>query len=217
MAMTTRIEPELQPVRIKDLHPTQMTVGIREVGIKQSAWRLTAANQGPEFLGKHMIPAVLGPKHRLWLIDHHHLARALYDEGVEHVLVTIVARLQHLDKDRFMAFLDCHNWLHPYDAAGKRQSWRDIPKHVGDLADDPYRSLAGAVRQNCGYAKTATPYSEFLWADFFRRRISARQIDRKFASAVDKATLLARSHDAAYLPGFAGKEDGIPHGIEDAD
>ena len=126
MAMTQRIEPELHPVKVADLRPTQMTVGLREVVVKQAEWRRTATTKGPEFLGKHMIPAVLGPKHRLWLIDHHHLARALHDEGVEHVLVTIVARLQHLDKERFMAFLDCRNWLHPYDEKGKRRSWRDI-------------------------------------------------------------------------------------------
>jgi len=206
MAMTHRIEPELQPVRIKDLRPTQMTVGMHEVSAKQAEWRHTAKAKGPEFLGKHMIPAVIGPKHRLWLIDHHHLARALHDEGIEHVLVTIVARLQHLDKDRFMAFLDCRNWLHPYDEKGQRRSWQDMPKDVGALADDPYRSLAGAVRRNGGFAKTATPYSEFLWADFFRGKISAKQIDRKFALAVEKATALARSHVAAYLPGFAGSE-----------
>jgi len=217
MAMTQRIEPELHPVSIKELRPTQMTLGMREVSAKQAAWRLTSTTTGPEFLGKHMIPAVLGPKDRLWLIDHHHLARALHDEGVEHVLVSIVARLQHLDKDRFMAFLDCRNWLHPYDARGQRRSWQDMPRHIGDLADDPYRSLAGAVRQHGGFAKTPTPYSEFLWADFFRRQISAKQIERKFGLAVEKATVLARSHAAEYLPGFAGKETRQQHGEADQD
>src|SRR5690242_21589330 len=38
------------------------------------------------FLGQHMIPVVLGPKARSYVIDHHHLARALHDEGVPHVL-----------------------------------------------------------------------------------------------------------------------------------
>lgn len=217
MAMNQRIEPELHPVKVADLRPTQMTVGMREVSAKQTEWRLTATTKGPEFLGKHMIPVVVGPKEKLWLIDHHHLARALHDEGVEHVLVTVIARLQHLDKDRFITFLDCRNWLHPYDEKGQRRSWQDMPKKIGDLADDPYRSLAGAVRQNGGYAKTPTPYSEFLWADFFRRQISAKQIEQKFGQAVEKATELARSHAAAYLPGFAGREGGQQHGEDDRD
>jgi len=217
MAMNQRIEPELHPVRVADLRPTQMTVGMREVAAKQAAWRLAATTKGPEFLGKHMIPVVIAPKGRLWLIDHHHLARALHDEGVEHVLVTVIAQLQHLHKDQFMAFLDCRNWLHPYDEKGQRHAWQDMPKRISDLADDPYRSLAGAVRQNGGFAKTPTPYSEFLWADFFRRQISAKLIERKFGHAVEKATVLARSHTAAYLPGFAGKESSQQHGEEDQD
>ena len=217
MAMNQRIEPELHPVKVADLRPTQMTVGMREVSAKQTTWRLTASSKGPEYLGKHMIPVVLGPKERLWLIDHHHLARALHDEGVEHVLVTVVARLQHLDKNCFMTFLDCRNWLHPYDEKGHRRSWQDMPRRISDLVDDPYRSLAGAVRENGGFAKTLTPYSEFLWADFFRRQISARQIERKFGQAVEKACVLARSHAAAYLPGFAGREPNFQHGERDED
>ena len=208
MAMNHRIEPELHPVAIKDLRPTQMTVGLREVTAKRAAWRKHAGSDGSEFLGRNMIPAVVGPKHRLWLIDHHHLARALHDEGVEHVLVTIVAKLQNLEKERFLSFLDCRNWLHPYDETGKRRAWQDMPKHVGDLADDPYRSLAGAVRENGGFAKTGTPYSEFLWADFFRGQIGAKQIGKKFDLAVEEATALARSPAAAYLPGFSGKDVG---------
>jgi len=31
-----------------------------------------------------------------------------------------------------------------------------------DLVDDPYRSLAGALRQTGGYGKDVTPYAEFL-------------------------------------------------------
>jgi hypothetical protein len=44
-------------------------------------------------------------------------------------------------------------------------------RSVADLMYDPYRSLAGALRRTGGFAKDTTPYSEFLWADFLRRRI----------------------------------------------
>jgi len=42
---------------------------------------------------------------------------------------------------------------------------------MADLADDPYRSVAGELRRQGGFAKDTTPFSEFLWADFLRRRI----------------------------------------------
>ena len=47
--------------------------------------------------------------------------------------------------------------------------------------------------------------------------ISARQIDRKFGPAVEKATLLARTHAAAYLPGFSGREVDHQQADEDTD
>lgn len=205
MAMTHQIEPQLKPVAIKDLRPTQMTIGLHEVEAKRAEWRSRAGEDGPRFLGRHMIPVVIGPRHRHWLIDHHHLARALHDEGVEHILVTVVAQLQHLGKQQFLSFMDCRNWLHPYDAEGKRHDWDDIPHKVGELIDDPWRSLAGAARQNGGFAKTETPYSEFLWADFFRKHFTAKQISKQFALTVEEATSLARSPAAEYLPGFSGK------------
>ena len=86
-------EPILKPVAIADLRPTQMTVGVREVKEKRKRWRDESNKNGAEFLGKHMIPVVLGPKDRHYVIDHHHLARALHDEGVEDVLVTVVKNL----------------------------------------------------------------------------------------------------------------------------
>jgi hypothetical protein len=83
--MTTVREPLLEPVAILDLRPTQMTVGMREVKAKRKHWRDESRKKGEEFLGKHMIPVILGPKHRHYVIDHHHLARALHDEGVTEV------------------------------------------------------------------------------------------------------------------------------------
>ena len=208
MAIISPIEPIVHPVPIRSLRPTQMTVGLREVERKRAEWCARRDQDGGEFLGSHVIPAVIGPNGVYWMIDHHHLTRALHDEGVEHILVSVVARLEHLPKRRFFSFMDAHNWFHPYDAEGKRRDWADLPRHIGKLADDPYRSLAGEVRRAGGYAKTATPYSEFLWADFLRDRISLRQVTEKFAKAFSKALDLARSPAASHLPGFAGPEHG---------
>jgi len=204
MAMTNSIEPTLHPVALSDLRPTQMTVGMREVARKRVGWRNHIAIDGAEFLGRHMIPVVIGPRKVPWLIDHHHLARALLDEGVEHVLVTVVARLDHLRKRPFLTFLDNRNWLHPYDAEGKRCSYGDLPRTLHKLADDPYRSLAGEVRRMGGCAKTDTPYSEFLWADFLRHRIGTGMVNAKFERALSKALDLARGPEAVYLPGYCG-------------
>ncbi|WP_197410906.1 ParB-like protein [Novosphingobium sp. FSW06-99] len=204
MAMTHRIQPVLHPVLIKDLRPTQMTVGMREVSAKREEWRNRPRDSAGKYLGSHMIPAVLGPDARPWVVDHHHLALAMHLEGVTEVMVSFIARLDTLPKKRFMAFMDAHNWLHPYDEKGKRCEFEDLPKKLTDMADDPYRSLAGEVRCAGGYAKSPVPYTEFLWADFFRDRIDADHLKDHFNKAVERAVPLARSAEAKYLPGWAG-------------
>jgi hypothetical protein len=197
-------EPRLHPVAIADLRPTQITVGMREVEEKREQWRAHAADQKADFLGAHLIPVVLGPKKRPYLIDHHHLARALHDEGVTEVAVTIVSDLSMLEAPAFWVFLDNRSLSHLYDAKGERRTHKDLPKHVQGLIDDPYRSLAGALRRAGGYAKETAPFSEFLWADFLRRRIKHAQADAHPQDALEAALRLAKSEDAAYLPGWCG-------------
>ena len=197
-------EPMLTTVAITDLRPTQITVGMREVMAKRKHWREMAKKKGGKFLGKHMIPVVLGPKGRHYVIDHHHLSRALHDEGVKHVAVTVVANLSKLDRDEFWTNMDNRNWMHPFDDEGRRRHYEEIPKSVSDLIDDPFRSLAGELRRAGGFAKDTTPFSEFLWADFLRRRIKRKAVNADFGRAIEKALQLAKSTDANYLPGWCG-------------
>jgi hypothetical protein len=201
--MTLR-EPVLQTVPIVDLRPTQITVGMREVRAKQKRWRETSGKKGGKFLGSHMIPVVLGPKHRSYVVDHHHLARALHEEGVKEVAVTAIANLSALDSDAFWTVMDNRNWMHPFDANGVRQHYDDIPKSVTGLVNDPFRSLAGELRRAGGFAKDTTPFSEFLWADFLRRRLKRKNVDRDFDHALEQALEFAKSVDANYLPGWCG-------------
>jgi hypothetical protein len=197
-------DPILKPVDIADLRPTQITVGMREVRAKQKGWREKKGKKGEKFLGKHMIPVILGPGDRHYVIDHHHLARALDEEGVKNVLVTVVANLSMVDRDTFWTVLDNRSWMHPFDDKGRRRDYKDIPKSVRDLVDDPFRSLAGELRRAGGFAKDTTPFSEFLWADFLRRRIKRKLVEHDFDRAIIMAMKFAKSQEAVFLPGWCG-------------
>jgi len=199
--------PILHPVAVKDLRPTQITIGMREVDAKRQRWRERGDKKIGDYLARHMIPVAVGPKQRLFMLDHHHLARALHEEGVKSVFVTVIADLSSLDKEAFWVFLDNRAWLHPFDDQGRRRSYADIPKSVDALVDDPFRSLAGELRRVGGFAKETTAFSEFLWADALRRRMKRKLVEDNFEHALELAMQFAKSPNAHYLPGWCGPSD----------
>jgi hypothetical protein len=201
-------DPVLHSVPIEELRPTQITVGMREVKAKRKRWRETGAKKGAKFLCEHMIPVVRGPKDRNYIIDHHHLARALHDEGVKKLLVTVVKDLSNLEPDAFWFFMDNRSWMHPFDDNGVRRHYRDLPTSVNQMVDDPFRSLAGELRRAGGFAKDTTPFSEFLWSDFFRRRIKRKLVEKDFSRALETALSMAKSKEAGFLPGWCGPSEG---------
>ncbi len=201
-------DPTVNEIEIAELRPTQMTVGLREVAAKRREWRDAKGDKRLKILGMHAVPTVIGPKGRFYVVDHHHLARALLEEGEKTLQVYVQADLGHVEKAAFWTVLDNSGWCHAYDHKGRRCELSAIPKSLADMADDPYRSLAGQLRRSGGFAKTDKPFSEFIWADFLRRRIDADQVETDFADALVKALELARSGDARYLPGWCGVEPG---------
>ena len=202
--MVTVRDPVLQSADIADLRPTQITVGMREVEAKRRRWREKEGKKRAEFLGKHLIPVILGPKDHHYVIDHHHLARALHEEGVKKVAITVVATLNMLEPNAFWVVLDNRNWMHPFDEEGRRRDYKHIPHSIPDLLDDPFRSLSGELRRAGGFAKDTTPFSEFLWADALRRNIKREVVQNNFDRALEMALKFAKSRDAIYLPGWCG-------------
>ncbi len=199
-----RSDPVLHTVALSDLRPTQMTVGLREVAERRKAWQDATGKARERMLANHVVPAVLGPKGRYYIVDHHHLARAMLDAGATGLFVHALADFSRLGKAEFWMMLDQHGWVHTYDARGRRRDFDAMPRSLAALADDPFRSLAGAVRRAGGFAKDTTPFAEFGWAQFFRSRVAKRAVERDFTAALRVCLALARSAEADYLPGWCG-------------
>ena len=190
---------------LHSLRPTQITVGYAEVEQKRGLWSGLAKSERQKFLDSHWFPAVRGPKGNFYIVDHHHLGRALLEDGVSQCYVVLLKDLALLEKTEFWTTMEHNQWVHPYDAKGRRCPVSALPKTLGELADDPYRSLAGEVRHAGGFPKDTTPFAEFLWADFFRRRITLRQLQRDPDVALQTALTLCHSAPAAHLPGWSGE------------
>ncbi len=190
-----------QTAAIDDLRPTQITVGYREVVRKRRRWREQSQLGGARSASRE-IPVLRGPEGQLFIVDHHHLARALSEEGVATVALNLVADLSVLTAGKFWEVCEERGWCHPYDAVGVRRDIDAIPRTVGALADDPFRSLAGELRRAGGFAKQPAPFSEFVWADFLRCRIERATVGEDFDRALRSAFVLSRSPDAENLPGW---------------
>jgi hypothetical protein len=196
--------PDLAVGKLSALHPTQMTVGRREVAIKRREWSALKGKERKQLLKQHWFPVVIGPRQRYYIVDHHHFGLALHEEGVKTVWLMELKDLSWLKPRQFWSAMEYWEWVHPYGADGKRRDFGALPVRLQDLEDDPYRSLAGEVQRAGGFAKDTAPYSEFLWADYFRAKVPRALLSKNFARALETAMKLAHNQYARYLPGWAG-------------
>lgn len=191
---------------VTELRPTQFALGMIEVESKVRRLEKMSSSEIDEYLHEHPVPVVKSPQGELFLIDHHHLARAAWELGLEKVCLELKADLSHLTNDKFWKFMTESHWVHPYDQFGRGPHPTELLPHgVRGLADDPYRSLAWAIRERGGFEKTEHPFCEFHWADFFRKHVKLGQARKDFDRAVEHALDACKHPEAKHLPGYVGE------------
>ena len=194
-------------IALDEIKPTQATVGYQEVIAKRIEWGELTEKQRAGLIDTHWFPSIIGPDYQYYIVDHHHLGLALHQEGQKTVLLTVLKDLSWLDLEIFWKVMEFSQWVHPYNAKGKRMDYEKLPKHVSELKDDPYRSLAGLARNRGAYAKEDTPFAEFMWADYFRLQIKIKTIEDSMEKAIGLALDLAKKTEASYLPGWSGAKE----------
>lgn len=211
MAAFASIEPcnihsqqeNLCSCEISKLHPTQLALGMIEVRHKKTQVQNSDIDR---FKKKHAVPTVLDPFGNLYILDHHHLVRAYFELGIEKTICVITAKSFGKKEDDFWHEMKQNHWLYLYDENGVGPyPLSKLPSNIAGLSNDPYRSLAGIVRDADGFKKTSEPFVEFKWANFFRTRIRVRYVGEDFdPSVIKEAYELAQSPEAKDLPGFVG-------------
>lgn len=204
MVTTDTKAPRRENIALSKLRPTQLTVGMMQVKFKRKRLRALEGKPGElvEFILENPIRVVLGPRERAYVIDHHHLGLALIKEHFKTAPMEIEEDFSGLLMVDFWKKMRARKFLHLVSASGKRKDLNALPKDLRELRDDPYRSLAGFVREAGGYAKVRTPFAEFKWADFYRPRISEKLVRTHFHKALARAIGMASNKDAAGLPGY---------------
>ena len=189
------------------LKPTQFALGLREVARKVAKLKAMSHDERHKYIHDRPIPVVLSAKKHWHIVDHHHHARACWEIGVEELPIEIKADLSHLLEGEFWDAMHKARWVHLLDQFGLGPHKPVLlPEDIRGLADDPYRSLAWALRHAGAYEKSDQAFSEFKWADFLRKEVPIEHGDEGFARAVAAAHDVARSPKASGLPGFQPKK-----------
>jgi hypothetical protein len=209
---------------ISDARPTQFCIGKVSAGCKQSELeRQFHAGSLEAFLCEqgHLAPVVIGPGKQLYLTDHHHLTAAVWHATPEGFPRRVAAYVFHdwsdLDIDEFWRHMIEHNlaWLYDNKGVGPLHPGL-LPKNVGDLLNDPYRTLSRWLR-GCGcytkneqkdqhepmgdkdqYLPTTQQRSfflEFRWANFLRNNIKLELRHEDFSRSC-----AAMPYCSLYLP-----------------
>jgi len=220
-------------LKLSALRPTQNAVGFDEVNNKIARYSAKSKAALKDYLILHPVPIVIGNGGKFYVTDHHHLTNALWKTaegknkaGIDTKNVRVVVLVQH----NYSVLKGYHFWKAMHDArlvylydhyGGGPVRPKELHAHVKDLRNDPYRSLAWAVRTRYGYNKDPHPFAEFLWADFFRIRIIVDNWilkdkirggdvllthlpEDEQKDLVDLAMAWAKSPEARGLPGYIG-------------
>jgi hypothetical protein len=135
--------------RVSELRPTQSGVGLDEVYAKAEALARKNREDLSAFLLIRPVPVVIGNGNRLYLTDHHHLARAVWevaqgkneagiDESNARVVVEVVNNWSVLKDYHFWKAMHDNRWVYLFDhMGGGPLQPAALPKHIKDLRNDP--------------------------------------------------------------------------------
>jgi hypothetical protein len=208
------------------LRPLQGAVGIEEVAYKEKKIS-KHADREREKLKADPIKVLAGPDGQLFIIDHHHGAKAWLQSGAKEAFCQVVNSEKDLPRsfekeEQFWALLEKARLVRLKDERGLDIKPSQLPKTLDVMPDDPYRSLAWLVRENGGFCKSPREFVEFDWADWFRSKfpnldnhdLPSDPKDKENQQTVNDAVKFAHSQEAKSLPGYSDtdckieKEDG---------
>ena len=188
-------------INLDALHPTQSAIGVIEV--EERAKRVAPDSDFIALTRKRPIPVVQGPNGIFYLTDGHHFASMLLRLGADRVVANVIGRFA--SPSTFWAAMRARHWVYLYDTKGRPISSSELPAHLRDMVDDPYRSLASYAERAGYFKRTDAYFMEFEWARYFGARMGWQAIDAlHLLPALETAKELACQPEASSLPGYAG-------------
>ena len=198
---------DLIEVRVADLQPTQMCVGLAEVRSRQRDFSLETPVERRSYLAGKPVPLVTGAEGGFWMVDRHHRLRGLVELDPEATAFGyVVLELGAASRLQVLEELERRGWLYLYDGRGVGpHPATALPQRLPDLLDDPYRSLVWQLkREKRIAAQPLIPFQEFRWGAWLRRRplppFSSERLEPALATARSLVASPAASHLAGWTP-----------------
>ena len=192
----------------RQLHPTQMAIGWREVAAKIKLINGKSPEQTVAYRKDKDVPVVIGPGGVPYMTDGHHTMRALIESKSADKLAYghILANWSDLTPTELWARMQAKHWVYLKDADAKPVTVAALPADLLHMQLDPYRALGWGLLKAGAYEEIKGVYfQEFLWGDRFRGKVTWNdKDDADFARAVKEASALARTPEFADLPGYKG-------------
>mmetsp|Transcript_8616 Transcript_8616/g.35911 ORF Transcript_8616/g.35911 Transcript_8616/m.35911 type:complete len:284 (+) Transcript_8616:2-853(+) len=168
---------------IDDLRPSQFAIGAFEVHENMKTLEAYSRQELRAKKRRAPVPINIAPGGYLYMYNKHHTVRSMWDSKKipaedKWVYATVDHNWSYLQSltafyralvNRKLVWLTDHKGVQPMDPSL-------LPRHVKDLQNDPFRSLAAITKvYGCWSTSAANiPFVEFIWADHFRRHLSGQ-------------------------------------------
>ncbi|MFZ4565869.1 MAG: ParB-like protein [Prochlorococcaceae cyanobacterium] len=204
-------ERQLLKVPVAALRPTQLCVGLAEVRQRHHDFADDSADERRRYLRRKPVPLVRAADGLLWMVDRHHRLRALLDLDPDASAWGYpVLEVPAGGPEVVLPLLARRGWLYLHDGRGRGPlAPTSLPAGLGQLQDDPYRSLVWKLKQEGVIAAAPLiPFHEFRWGAWLRRRSLPPFQSHCLEPALPAARTYARSTAASVLAGWRGSPSG---------
>ena len=188
-------------VQIEELRPTQPEVGKREIGFKTEKYGDLREKNPSEFQAlkvKKIVPIIIGPDGRYYLIDHHHSTLAFWEVDEKNAYVVVKENWSKSWrglplKKRMMKFWakmekSGHAWLERENGVRVDPMSPEWPQNLAECGNNRLRSLVWDLIHQGYIDKKEIHYFEFLIAKYLQSqgiKVEKGEYDKAFHAAVE--------------------------------
>jgi len=186
---------------IEKLHPTQPEVGQYQIEQKVKEFKALSDKKIEAVIEKKIVPVVIGPEGKLYLIDHHHNSLALLETGHPEVHVIVKENWSTLDLQSFWDKMNSnqYSFLKKADGTLLNPLSPAFPQTLRECGDNPYRSLVWILTEKGILKEGDIPYYEFYISDILKEKgleiPSGKMKKSEISKYIKKATKILEEND----------------------